>query len=539
MSNSALNICVEAFPKMPLEAGRRMHELFDAGPEDFELEAEELLRAFEPGPGMNFLLAVLASHERLIPALCRLSGDSPEVIAKLMPKVLDREPWVEVRLAQELEGAGSGGEVSSREPLMKLLDACRGGATTIPPLAGGAGELLDSFLERLEDRDERVRANAVEALWESPLPWAREVFARAEADLNPRVVANALVGIYLDGDLDALHRLLLLAGDADPSNRASAAWALGRIADPRGLPRLRQLLSEPPGAVSRNALAAMRRIGRAQQELRAVKTVGLTCLRAGRCGDSFEATLTFLSPPPLLGLKDTHWLAGQQNGWSSQIECQILTPTEPTYTAILGPQLLNFNLGAALPRRGAEFFWAPQRYVQAGVRRGQEEDPILAFHAEARMAAASWREDANPLRPVASLPTTLLASAAELCRAGRRRNIILLLTEEIERSALLRVDDLAAHSLDAGVAVHVIALAGLSGATRAGAAELSRPHDGHLLWVHDEAEVMHAFQMLAAALRIQIKLRIPAEAAGHGPVAVRYQCAGWFDEIRIPLSCPG
>jgi HEAT repeat protein len=110
---------------------------------------------------------------------------------------------------------------------------------------------------QMHDANPRVRANVVEALWNWDDGAAAEVFEAATADVHHRVVANALVGLYLNGDPTALRRMIKLCQSPDAGFRAAMAWSLGAIGDKRGAPVLQCLSKDRSGMVRKRALRSL------------------------------------------------------------------------------------------------------------------------------------------------------------------------------------------------------------------------------------------------------------------------------------------
>lgn len=100
-------------------------------------------------------------------------------------------------------------------------------------------------IERLlQSRDARVRANAVEALWAAEDEEASSILLQAVADSSHRVVANALVGLCKRGIESAFRKLIALTSHQSPMFRSAAAWGLGELSSPQGIPVLKQLATK-------------------------------------------------------------------------------------------------------------------------------------------------------------------------------------------------------------------------------------------------------------------------------------------------------
>ena len=99
----------------------------------------------------------------------------------------------------------------------------------------GAGQPNGKLIvDRLAgDSDARVRANVVEALWSAPPAVARPYFLAGQLDHHHRVRANALVGLYKNGEIGSLQNTARMAASPAPLSRAAARWAISQMDDPR------------------------------------------------------------------------------------------------------------------------------------------------------------------------------------------------------------------------------------------------------------------------------------------------------------------
>jgi hypothetical protein len=95
------------------------------------------------------------------------------------------------------------------------------------------------------DGNARVRANTVESLWHLRVPEATAIFQAALADSNQRVVANALVGLQLQGAPEAFAKMLDFSKSPDAAMRRAMAWCFGFVQDKRGIAPLQALAKDP------------------------------------------------------------------------------------------------------------------------------------------------------------------------------------------------------------------------------------------------------------------------------------------------------
>jgi HEAT repeat protein len=122
----------------------------------------------------------------------------------------------------------------------------------------------------MESRDDRVRASAIEALWNPRMTRkdqeVRQILQNALNDSNHRVVANALVGLYMMGDAEALQKMVDLCQTRNHLFRAAMAWAMGIVDDLRAVPALQFLTLDPSFTVRNRAANSLKAIGQAPLE---------------------------------------------------------------------------------------------------------------------------------------------------------------------------------------------------------------------------------------------------------------------------------
>lgn len=116
----------------------------------------------------------------------------------------------------------------------------------------------------LAEPDARVRANAVEGLWEARSSLAVALFREAVLDPDRRVAANALIGLHYCGEPDGVVSDLLqnMVRNPDPQARAAGAFAIGHIMHAGGASILEILLRDGDAQVRGEALRALIRIRR-------------------------------------------------------------------------------------------------------------------------------------------------------------------------------------------------------------------------------------------------------------------------------------
>ena len=129
----------------------------------------------------------------------------------------------------------------------------------------GRGNPASSWLQnRFAEPDPRIRANTVEALWGVDTADARGLLLAAARDDNNRVAGNALLALYRLGEASAEPELRKMAESESAMFRATSAWAMGEIADPRFAGLLARLVGDSNQMVRKRAFAALGKIAAAR-----------------------------------------------------------------------------------------------------------------------------------------------------------------------------------------------------------------------------------------------------------------------------------
>jgi HEAT repeat protein len=149
----------------------------------------------------------------------------------------------------------------ARPPLRNLLSrADRQFQAKLVLLLGRIGGKSDWLAPFLSSADDRLRANAVEALWGDSSEASLELLRAASKDSYHRAAANAFVGLHRAGDPTAAQGALAMITNASPLWRAAGAWALGLIGGEEYAAELRKLMNDSDERVRGAALRAMVRL---------------------------------------------------------------------------------------------------------------------------------------------------------------------------------------------------------------------------------------------------------------------------------------
>jgi HEAT repeat protein len=127
-------------------------------------------------------------------------------------------------------------------------------------LVGRYSSYKTFLLRRMEEKDHRVRANAVESMWGIDTAEVRSALRDSLDDSDHRVRTNALVALYRLGDPSAGRMLIEQSRHDSALFRASAAWAMGEIRNAEFLDALNSLAGDDRDEVRHNATLALSRL---------------------------------------------------------------------------------------------------------------------------------------------------------------------------------------------------------------------------------------------------------------------------------------
>ena len=269
-----------------------IRELLANDRQAFYSNALKILRTRDDSRGVQYLVALLAANDLLLPALCdpALSREQARSLARAAIRV---DPAADIELAKWLADYVAEGEPVQFEHASRLLDILgeiSDGSRILPSLMrlmrrsnsnlrskavliiGRRCRSAQWAQQRLAEKDPRIRANAVEGLWGVDSEAVRELLQFAARDPNNRVSGNALLGLYYLGDCSVIPEILKMAGHESALFRSTAAWVMGESGDPRFREALAGLLKDPNSAVRKRGFAALGRI----------KAAAAQTLQAGR-----------------------------------------------------------------------------------------------------------------------------------------------------------------------------------------------------------------------------------------------------------------
>jgi hypothetical protein len=241
---------------------------------------------------------------------------------------------------------------------------------------------------RFLDRDTRVQASAVEALWAVDAAEARPLLLAAVRSSDNRVAANGALGLYRIADLKAIPLLLGMARQEDENFRMSALWALGETRDPRFLPFLMDQFKVSQGKVRLAVTRALACIRRHEKTLGQVGEIGIHVTEARAAGDgarSIGFVLRSSSPLNLSNMKPTEFALWENGSLIEDYEVKMPTGVATMAVGFVAPRFPSSEdpygeaVAATLKRVSAlkrpDDLWRIDRYLIETLPPGSDESP--------------------------------------------------------------------------------------------------------------------------------------------------------------------
>jgi hypothetical protein len=109
----------------------------------------------------------------------------------------------------------------------------------------------------MAETDERIRANLIESLWKRKEPEVEELLRNALNDPHPRVMANAVYGLYILGIDTWAEGLQQLVDSENAAFRISGIWVLKACGVPQAAERIKMFIRDANAGVRRAAFDAL------------------------------------------------------------------------------------------------------------------------------------------------------------------------------------------------------------------------------------------------------------------------------------------
>lgn len=387
------------FAANPVLSLRRLRELKTADFRSFVASAAIFLSTGKVGRMARLILHLIreneAAFDQLLFADDTLASDTAVSIANLAAREDPKLPprWI-AELQTEIENGALEGKVERIIRRLEILANCSDLIRLAPTLAKLcahddarirskavllAAQLPNgtTTLNAIADIDERVRANAIEAMWGRSDKQALEIFQVGSRDPYHRSAANSLLGLHRAGQLSAIQGMLNMAEDVEPLFSSAGIWAMGHSRDPRFLEYVQQRLRDTTDLRKHPLVKAARLIKQNKDQILSLPRLNLELIRF-ECGGLGTTEFAFLvlnskgravSP---VAIQPNHFLVHNGERRIEQFRVDIKGNTQPFHLLFLlpmaelrsasFPEQLDQAMELAIHAKRNEDLWAIERY---------------------------------------------------------------------------------------------------------------------------------------------------------------------------------
>jgi len=353
---------VDTFAEEDSTAKQMLNQLASSDPVLFFAAGIRVVAASKPSEGSRYLILTLAKDKRLGIGLldskvCTLQ-EALAVTRAAAEAGAQLQATFEMALNKSLQGQVS---PEKTQRILRILDIL--GATCCQAcwnsfqvelmaypdrivrskaafLIGRSTRNVSWIARRLLDRDPRVQASAVEALWGLDAEEVKPHFMAALKSTNNRVAANAAVGLYLSGDASAMRILLEMSRHPEPLFQLSAIWAIGETKDARFLPVLAELYKNATGKLRLAAVGAMSKIRRRDKTVNEAGALQVHISQAATQADGLRRLAFALSCHPardLSGVKPTEFAVWENGTLVEEYQVRLVSPPALLMAGFVAP----------------------------------------------------------------------------------------------------------------------------------------------------------------------------------------------------------
>jgi hypothetical protein len=339
-----------------------LNQIAISDPVVFFAAAIHVVAASKPSEGSRYLVVILAKDRRLSiglldPTVCTL----PEALAVTRAAAeagAQLQATLEMALNKALQGQAS---PQKTERILRILDILSATSnqscwnsfqvelmaypdkvvrSKAALLIGRTTRNVAWIARRLLDRDPRVQASAVEALWGLDAEESKPHFISALKSKNNRVAGNAALGLYLTGDATGMRTLLEMLRHSDPAFRLSALWAIGETRDDRFLPVLAEHYKQAEGKLRLATVSAMSRIRRREKSAHETDPLHIHTSQATAQADGLRRLAFAVSCHParnLSGIKPAEFAVWEDATLIVDYEVRLVSPSALLMAGFVAP----------------------------------------------------------------------------------------------------------------------------------------------------------------------------------------------------------
>ncbi len=401
---------VDAFSEQDSGPKQMLDQLSGADAARFFAAGIHVVATGKPSAGVSYLVLLLAKDKRLSNWLLDAKGctlkEATSVARAAADQGVQMQAAFEMALNKALQGQASAANTNRVLRILNLLEAIASQScwnsfqvelmaypdkvvrSKAALLIGRSGGNAAWIVRRLLDRDPRVQANAVEALWGLDAAESKPHLLAALKSKNNRVFANAALGLYRVGDSNMIRALLEATQHPDPLFRVSALWAIGQTQDPRFLPALSLQFKTAEGKMRLALAGAIARIRQRQKLSSNVAALDIHFLRAAIQPDGKRQVAFTLSSRPaknLSGVKATEFLIWENGALVEDYQARSITPSGLVVAGFIAPWFesagepfekgVQDGLNQCLSIKRSEDQWRIDRYAAAAPAESADNPP--------------------------------------------------------------------------------------------------------------------------------------------------------------------
>jgi HEAT repeat protein len=528
---SRLRLLVHQFAQNAQFAGKAMREMLESDSVTFTQQAFELLKRVPVGPGTNYVRALL-----FISKLCDPDSFSLAEATEAAKRLQKLDPNLDVHIVKRITSPASKSdqlEAATAERFLELISAFSDLSRILPDLAellkhpsprirskavlliGRASANAKLTESHLNETDDRIRANAIEALWGNQSDDARAFLAAAATDTNNRVAANAAMGFYKLDDTYSIALILDMAENQSPPRRVSALWAMSETRDPRFLGTLAKFIGDANPGVRNLAFNAVAKIRKNKTlllngpKLKLFVTEVECTIEAQR---RVRISVCLEDGKPAARITGTQFALEENKRLVAKYSVEELAQTDVLAVGIAIPRILD---------QTNEFLLSCESFLKSNLqqKRSQDQWGILKYAGDAKTVEAQPGNDASASTPL-KFSSDLEALAQAVDGAGDKDAVALSLTDAAQR--------IFAEITPQEAQRHVL----LIDAAAAGSSSMTQPEADQLLTLAKAGKIQ-VYSLVVAGLDSDVNphLRRLCDASG-GRIVI----AGAIDEIPRALE---
>lgn len=383
-------------PQIP---AKRLRDLYETDQSGFVEASRQILRENLEAPGLPYILTLLLNNGVIVKWLTDPDHFTTAQATTIVEILRRTDPRIDVLLiaaAFPPAGGGASDKALGEAACLRVLEITRVANNSLRFLPVVAQLLRHSSAKvrtkaalivgrgnknpkwvfgQLADADARLRANAIESLWDTDDQAARAVFQSALGDPNNRVVGNAALGLYKIGDPSSISLLLQMISNPDERYRETGIWTMEQTGDGRFRGALAKLMTEHPEHRAKilRALNALKRGSEAKSKNPPIRIV-VDRFEHDPKTQAIELKLAALTKlGPVSGLLATQFAIWQDGVLVDDYEMENVAAKDPAATALIVPRSMGRDMQEhlVLALRGAVRFrrsgdaWCVVKYRNA------------------------------------------------------------------------------------------------------------------------------------------------------------------------------